>query len=470
MKLGFKVLFASGCLAILSLACGFAPAPSQSIGADVIVTAAPVYDALAALRGGERFPRGARLLLIHNGAATPLLPDFAFSADASISFDGSAVLFSGKRNAADSWQIYELTLADRKVRQVTRSASDAIRPLYLPAWRLVYAQKSGEYFQMISSRLADTEAIQEIEGKGVPSAFPISFTNASAIPSDVLADGRILFESGYPLGEGNTPELYLTYSDGSGVESYRCDHPTSESNARYGGHQLKSGDVVFTHGSRLARFTSARAEEQSIAAPPGEYGGGIAEAEGGDWLLSVRDTQSKTFTLKVWRPQSLMLRSFFAQRGDNLVDPVLVAARNRPRRHPSALHDWDYANLLALDSRISREGSLAAAPASVRLEAQDESGHAVSMSTAPVEADGSFFVKTPADRPIRFALLDAKGEVIRQEHGWFWIRRGEQRYCVGCHAGPEHAPENRVPAVLTRSTVPVDLTGYVLQQPQRGGN
>ena len=81
------------------------------------------------------------------------------------------------------------------------------------------------------------------------------------------------------------------------------------------------------------------------------------------------------------------------------------------------------------------------------------------MGTAPVEADGSFFVKAPADRPIRFALLDAKGAVLRQEQGWFWIRGGEQRICVGCHAGPERASENRVPAVLLRTTTPVDLTG-----------
>ena len=76
-----------------------------------------------------------------------------------------------------------------------------------------------------------------------------------------------------------------------------------------------------------------------------------------------------------------------------------------------------------------------------------------------LKQDGSFFVKAPADRAIRFVLLDAKGAVLRQEHGWFWIRRGEQRICVGCHAGPEHAAENRVPAVLLRTTTPVDLTG-----------
>ena len=134
---------------------------------------------------------------------------------------------------------------------------------------------------------------------------------------------------------------------------------------------------------------------------------------------------------------------------------------------------WNYANLLALDARQSREGDLKVTPASVRLETLDAQGHAVVTGTAPVEPDGSFFVKTPADKPIRFALLDEKGAVVRQEHGWFWIRRGEQRICVGCHTGPERASENRVPAVLLRTTTPADLTGAKVQraaQQSPGGN
>ena len=59
------------------------------------------------------------------------------------------------------------------------------------------------------------------------------------------------------------------------------------------------------------------------------------------------------------------------------------------------------------------------------------------MGTAPVEADGSFFVKAPADRAIRFVLLDAKGSVLRQEHGWFWItaRGAEDLRRMPCGAG-----------------------------------
>ncbi len=163
------------------------------------------------------------------------------------------------------------------------------------------------------------------------------------------------------------------------------------------------------------------------------------------------------------------MQTVLVRRDENLVEPVVVSARERPKRHPSALHDWDYANLLALDARVSRDGSLKGVPATVRVETQDVAGNAVAMGTAPVEQDGSFFVKAPADRAIRFVLLDAKGAVLRQEHGWFWIRSGEQRICVGCHAGPERAAENRVPEVLLRTTTPVDLTGAA-QPLQRGGN
>jgi hypothetical protein len=262
--------------------------------------------------------------------------------------------------------------------------------------------------------------------------------------------------------------MYLVYSDGSGVESYRCDH----GNARWGGKQLASGDVVFTHGATLARFTSPLAAEAHVAAPHGEYAGGIVETAAGDWLVSARAAcggadaacaATARFTLKLWKrggtQPAATMDTLLARNGVDVVEPVLVAARTRPNRHPSGLHAWSYANMLALDARQSREGDLKTTPTTVRLETLDAKGHTIVTGTAPVEMDGSFFVKTPADRPVRFALRDEKGAIVRQEHGWFWIRSGEQRICVGCHTGPERASENRVPAVLLRTTEPVDLSG-----------
>jgi hypothetical protein len=428
---------------VVVLICGFGKQVQRGVDVPVIVTAAPTYDATAGVRGEERFARGAQLLLLKDNHAEPLVEGFATSADATVSFDGNRVLFAGKKSAGDAWAIWELTLRDLSVREVIGGETDVVRPLYLPDDRLVYARLTTHGFRLEAAQL---------DGSGV---LILSHVQASALPVDVLADGRILFESMYPMGTGTTPEMYLVYSDGSGVESYRCDHGA----ARWGGTQLASGDVVFTHGKTLARFTSPLAMEARISAPKAEYAGEIAEMDSGEWVVSARREGGSHFSLNVWRPGTPTLPSLFSQGDEDLVEPVLVKERPRPHRHPSGLHDWDYANLLALDAQESREGDLKASPAAVRIETVDAAGHAIALGSAPVEADGSFFVKAPADRPIRFVLMDANGETLRQEHGWFWIRRGEQRICVGCHTGPERASENRVPAVLVRTTTPVDLTG-----------
>jgi len=457
MKMKNNVMAALAVLALLPTL-GFKPKSAEYFGADIIVTSAPVYQPLAALRGEERFPKGAQLLLLHQGVAHSLLPGFAASADANVSFDGSRVLFAGKQNAGDPWQVWELTLADHSVRKLIGGTDDVIRPFYLPFGRLVYAHRSAHGFQLEAAGKDAKEALDPIDALAGSTVLPISHLPVSIIPDDVLQDGRILFESSFPLGTDSSSEEYLVYSDGSGVESYRCDHNAVGSNGRWGGHQLASGDVVFTHGSALARFTSPLAHEAAIAAPQADYAGALAETDDGKWLLSARANADSHYSLKLWNPGDKALETLLDNNAEDIVEPVLVAPHARPKRHPSALHNWRYANLLALDARESRDENLKVTPSAVQLETLDSAGKITVTGKARVEPDGSFFVKAPADKPIRFALLDQNGAVLRQEHGWFWIRSGEQRICVGCHTGPEHAASNRVPAVLLRSTIPVDLS------------
>jgi len=447
MKLLSRIVCGGVAALLVLLVCAFGAASVRRSELPLIVTTAPVYEPLAALRGGERFPSGAQLLLVHAGQATPLIEGFSATADADVSFDGTKLLLAGKKNAGDRWSIWEFAFEDRSVRKVIGGDADVIRPLYLPGDRLVYSRRTAHGFQVEAAKL---------DGSSVLS---LTYMAASAVPETVLADGRILFQAGFPLGlevdRGAIPELFLMYSDGSGVESYRCDHGAP----RWGGIQLASGDLVFTHGARMARFTSPLATEAPIVAPQAEYSGAVVETESGQWVVSARSVVGQHYALKLWKPGAASLEQLLSRNGEDLVEPVLPALRNRPNRHPTALHKWDYANLLALDARQSRDGALKATPATVRVESLDAEGKAIPLGTASVEPDGSFFVKVAGDTPIRFALLDANGAVLSKERGWFWVRKGEQRYCVGCHAGPERASENRVPQVLLRTTTPVDLTG-----------
>ncbi len=87
--------------------------------------------------------------------------------------------------------------------------------------------------------------------------LPLSYMPSNALPADVLRMGAFFLKPAFPSAPDRRLNCYLVYSDGSGVESYRCDHGS----ARWGGRQLASGDVVFTHGASLARFTSPLAHE-----------------------------------------------------------------------------------------------------------------------------------------------------------------------------------------------------------------
>jgi hypothetical protein len=408
----------------------------------LIYTAAPSYDALAWMRGGERFPQGATLML-KGVSARPLVPGLAASADATVSFDGTKVLFAGKKAATDRWQIWEMPLEGGEAVQLTECADDCVRPLYLPDDRIVYARKIHGAFQI--------ETSPAIRG----AAVDLTNIPGNALPTDVLHDGRILFEAAYPLGEGATAEIYTMYPDGSGVEAYRCDHGDS----RYEGKQDAAGDIVFVNQKGLGRFTSAFAHELQVSAPAGQFADAV-QGHDGRWIVSWRNEPNSRYSLQHWAAATKGLMPMASAADRDLVQPVIVGPREIPNRFPSALHDWDGANVLCLNVYTSKLAIPGGSVKSVKVYTLAD-GNPKLLGRAPVEDDGSFFVHVPSGQPIRMELLDGTGNVVQSEKGWFWMARGEQRVCVGCHAGPERAPENAVPQVLVKSTEPADMTQQV---------
>jgi len=417
-----------------------AEVPKRAAGPALIYTSTAHYDGLAWLNGGERFPAGATLMVRSGGTTRALAEGWASTADASISFDGTKVLFAGKKAVTDRWQIWEATIAGGEATQLTRCDDDCVKPFYLPERRIAYARKIDGVFQIEAAAM----------GGGT---LRLTYAPSDAMPTDVLRDGRILFEAAFPLGEGKQAELYTVYSDGSGVESYRCDHGTS----RYAGQQAASGDVMFAHEAGMGRFTSALAHEAGVVAPVGEYAGEMVEASEGRWIVPWRSDSAKHFSLQEWSTTTRGLRLIAADAKTDLVEPRIVKAREVPNRHPSGLHDWDGANVLCLNAYTSKLKIAPGSVDSVQVYALRD-GRTELLGQARVEEDGSFFLHVPADRPLQMELLDKAGKTVQREHGWFWMRRGEQRVCVGCHAGPERAPENAVPQVVVKSTEPADMT------------
>jgi hypothetical protein len=74
------------------------------------------------------------------------------------------------------------------------------------------------------------------------------------------------------------------------------------------------------------------------------------------------------------------------------------------------------------------------------------------LGEVPVESDGSFRMKVPANTPIQLQLLDAQGTTVRSCR-WIWVRNREPRGCIGCHEDGERTPENRFVEAMTKPSV-----------------
>ena len=162
--------------------------------------------------------------------------------------------------------ISEVLLSGGPPRRVTSGDEDCVRPFYLPDGRIVYARKADARFVIEAAAL---------DGSGKP--LRLTYAPGNFLPTAVLHDGRVLFESSFPLGSDGQPEIYTVYPDGSGVEAYRCDHGRARSN----GIQASNGDILFASSRRLGRFTSSLADEVRVDIPEADYSGGIAETEFG---------------------------------------------------------------------------------------------------------------------------------------------------------------------------------------------
>ena len=146
------------------------------------------------------------------------------------------------------------------------------------------------------------------------------------------------------------------------------------------------------------------------------------------------------------------------------MQPVLVEPRQVPKLHPSGLHDWNYANLLCLNAYTSKYNFAAGTIAAMKLYTTTEKGQTKIAGKFSGRAGWIVLRASAGGQPLQIELLDRQGKTLKREQGWWWMRKGEQRICVGCHAGPERAPENAVPAVLVKSTTPNDLTGCYIEQ------
>lgn len=86
------------------------------------------------------------------------------------------------------------------------------------------------------------------------------------------------------------------------------------------------------------------------------------------------------------------------------------------------------------------------------------------MGTVPVEPDGSAYFRVPANTPISVQPLDEQGQALQLMRSWMTAMPGETLSCVGCHEKQNTAPP-AIPTLAARRT-PSEISPW--HGPERG--
>jgi hypothetical protein len=428
-----------------------------------------------------------------DGVVTPITQFVGASiSDPCVSFDGQRILFSMRPAGASHRNIWEIRADGTGLRQITRGGGHDFDPLYLPDDRILFTSSRGNEMDEYNHSPAEHLHVCDADGGNLER---VSFNQSDDFDPALLPDGRIVYTRWDHFGTFNRFPLFFTNPDGSGTFHMYGPHdrnffhavPTPDGrliaiestmiNEDAGpiavlkpeqgpadpvtGPSSQHWDVVTTQvnndgepwpygafkyprpvgGNRfVASYTLPAATEDDV-----DYG-----------LYTFTLTQSGSGT--VADPATFTLDNLTFLYNDpnaNEFDAQLLAPHPKPPVIPSTLNrSLDYGELLAQDvfNRGTRDGqerpvrgtdvidSIAVLvarptrPGEMNDFSANEFEKRALLGMAPVQPDGSFRIRVPANTPISFATLDDlnRGFVVKRTH--LYVRPGETfDRCVGCH-------------------------------------
>ncbi len=427
----------------------------------------------------DRYVDGARIVRVDasGSGATVLTPEFTGACDPDVSFDGQTIVFAGKRNPEDSWQIWMMNADGSAKTQITRRPGLSVAPVFAGArFYLDDPQPTPQIIFAGSVEDGGPFALYGTDSAGAAS-HRLTFNLHDDFSPAVLPTGRIVFTSWQRHGDRSEPDgafaLLAVNIDGTDLMPFYGNHEPP----RYKDMAAVSpvGDRVYfvesehrswLGGGRLA-YVSWRRPLSSHGALTGEAGNaGLfhspAPLPDGGLLASFRRPHSDS-VFAVYRvdPQSGRRESkVFEQAGWHSIDVQVLAPRRPVRGRANWLKPGSTTGVFyCLNSyRTSLGGGgdgSVAPPGTIRYVRVIEGQPHRILGVAPVEQDGSFHIRVPAETPITFQLLDEDYLAIRSQGAWTWVMGNENRGCIGCHEDRELSPPNRMVAAITKP--PVDL-------------
>lgn len=416
--------------------------------------------------------------------------------DPCVSFDGERILFSMAPAPGQPRNIWEIRKDGSELRRVSGvddqgRTGDDFDPLYLPDGRIVFTSNRPGHLDEYNRSRAEVLHRMNADGSGVRQ---ISFNMSDDFDPFLLPNGRIAYTRWDHHGTQNRFPLFATNPDGSGTFHLFGPHNrnffhsaavpdgrvvsivSTEVNGDHG--QIVLSRLTGTHGDPLqVGQLESLTEEVELGGPPFERGaykyprwiGGnrfvvsytlpFGQDATDEDMIDENEADYGLYTFEVVPDGAggetvSQLTFLYNDPTTQEYDAQLVAPRERPVAVPDQIDETQDTGVFHVSSVFRRQngdGQERPQPGDVHevmvVEAiptmpgdpRDISATTFErkriLGTAPIEADGSFHIRVPANTPISFNLLDDEGRSMVTKRNWIYARPGEQFLsCAGCHA------------------------------------
>jgi len=452
-----------------------------------------------------------------DGVVTPITNFTGASvSDPCVSFDGKKILFSMRPQGGSNKNIYEINVDGTGLRQVTNGGGHDFDPQYLPDGTIMFT--SSRAHQMDEYNHAPVENMYTCNMDG-SNLHRVSFNMSDDFDPALLPDGRVVYTRWEHFGQQNRFPLFFANPDGShffhefGPHNRNFFHaqPTpdgrliaiestmiEEDAGPLAVLKLEQGPADPAMGNQSLHWDVLTPQVNNDGEPwpygafkyPFPLGGNTYIASYS--LPAAEEDQVDyglyTFTLKQTGagtpndPATLSIENLTFLYNDpntNEYDAQLIAARAKPPViAPTANNSVTYGDLFADDvffrsnvdgQEVPLKGTDPIDSVAVIVGIPTQQGEMNDFSAnefekrallgfAPVNSDGSFAIRVPANTPISFATLDNLGRAFVNKRTWLYVQPGEQvTNCTGCHEdrGLVLTPTN--PNPIAKTLPPTDL-------------
>lgn len=447
---------------------------------------------------GEFTPGGALKLLdlTRDGQVTTLLAVAdGVIRDPEVHFDGNKIVFALRRDAADSYHLYEIGVDGAGLRQLTFAPEvDDMDPVYLPDDSIVFSSTREPKYCMCNRHIMANLFRMGADGANIHQIGKSTLFEGHA---SLMPDGRILYDRWEYVDRnfGDAQALWTVNPDGTGHALYWGNYTASPGGVIDARIVPGTESAICVFGSCHDRPWGALAlidRRLALDGPAAVLRTWPADAvqlvQQSGWELFDRFMQVK---VKYEDPWPLSDKFFLCARmtgqgeqmgvylvdlfgneilvhaeGPGCYDPMPLGPRPRPAVIPSRRAYAGAEGTFYVQDVYRGAGMAGVKRGAVKWlrvvetpekrswtlpvwEGQGIEGPAMNwhdfnnkriLGTVPVAPDGSAHFTVPAERFVYFQLLDENRMMIQSMRSGTLVQPGEVTGCIGCHEDRRTAP------------------------------